>query len=476
MKKLSLIGLLLVSVCGLSFATESNNTKKTEPLTLTVEDAVSYALTNSKSLKSSQIDLEIKKRAKMYSWNVFLPSLNVSGTMSRTTRNSTYESGKSAIIQAARLSSLEQGYPLPSSAYDTLIEQAGFEDTETLHWAAVGNVSAQLNFNLAMIQSMSASRANYEAGLISWEQTCKDTEMNIRKMFYGLLLMEENLKIQNELMDSAKARWQQSEINYKNGLVPQLSALNAQVAYENKKPAILELTQSLKQQKDTFAFLLGIPYGREINLVGSIDTRFVKVNADELVQKYAEENLDVKALKKNIELLKISLNASRLSTFTPSLSVSYGWQPVVAQIDTNWLDTYIDNGSFSATVVIDVMKMMPFSANMQSIKDTKQNLAKAELGLSQLLQNTEIQIHTLVDKLNKSEASIKASQMNIKLAQKAYDMTVRAYNSGTQELLDVKDSENSLSQARLGLLNEKLNYISALLDLENAINVKLVTK
>ena len=455
MKKLSLIGLLLVSVCGLSFATESNNTKKTEPLTLTVEDAVSYALTNSKSLKSSQIDLEIKKRAKMYSWNVFLPSLNVSGTMSRTNEVSNM---MDSIMQVVNPS-----YP-PS------------EPTEVNHWAAVGNVSAQLNFNLAMIQSMSASRANYEAGLISWEQTCKDTEINIRKMFYGLLLMEENLKIQNELMDSAKARWQQSEINYKNGLVPQLSALNAQVAYENKKPAILELTQSLKQQKDTFAFLLGIPYGREINLVGSIDTRFVKVNADELVQKYAEENLDVKALKKNIELLKISLNASRLSTFTPSLSVSYGWQPVVAQIDTNWLDTYIDNGSFSATVVIDVMKMMPFSANMQSIKDTKQNLAKAELGLSQLLQNTEIQIHTLVDKLNKSEASIKASQMNIKLAQKAYDMTVRAYNSGTQELLDVKDSENSLSQARLGLLNEKLNYISALLDLENAINVKLVTK
>lgn len=474
MKKIIIVSILFLSAVSNIFA--EKNTKTQEPLTLTVEDAVSYAITNSKSLKSSEIDLEIKKRAKMYSWNVFLPSLSVSGTMSRTTRNSTYESGKSSIIQAARLSSLEQGAVLPPAAYDTIIEQAGFEDTETLHWMAVGNVSAQLNFNLAMIQSMCASKANYEAGLISWEQTSKQTEMNIRKMFYALLLMEENLRIQNELLDSAKARWQQAEINYKNGLVPQLSALNAQVAYENKKPAILELTQSLKQQKDTFAFLLGIPYGREINLVGSIDTRFVKVDADELVQKYAEENLDVKALKKNIELLKISLNASRLSTFTPSISVSYGFQPVVAQIDSDWIDTYIDNGSFSATVVIDVMKMMPFSANMQSIKDTKQNLAKAELGLSQLLQNTEIQIHTLVDKLNKSEASIKASQMNIKLAQKAYDMTVKAYNSGTQELLDVKDSENSLSQAKLGLLNEKLNYISALLDLENAINVKLVTK
>lgn len=453
MKKIIIVSILFLSVVSNIFA--EKNTKTQEPLTLTVEDAVSYAITNSKSLKSSEIDLEIKKRAKMYSWNVFLPSLSVSGTMSRSNEYSDMmDSIKSAINPSHK--------PL--------------EPAEINHWKAVGNISAQLNFNLAMIQSMCASKANYEAGLISWEQTSKQTEMNIRKMFYALLLMEENLRIQNELLDSAKARWQQAEINYKNGLVPQLSALNAQVAYENKKPAILELTQSFKQQKDTFAFLLGIPYGREINLVGSIDTRFVKVDADELVQKYAKENLDVKALQKNIELLKISLNASRLSTFTPSLSVSYGFQPVVAQIDSDWIDTYIDNGSFSATVVIDVMKMMPFSANMQSIKDTKQNLAKAELGLSQLLQNTEIQIHTLVDKLNKSEASIKASQMNIKLAQKAYDMTVKAYNSGTQELLDVKDSENSLSQAKLGLLNEKLNYISALLDLENAINVKLVTK
>jgi outer membrane protein TolC len=453
MKKIIIVSILFLSAVSNIFA--EKNTKTQEPLTLTVEDAVSYAITNSKSLKSSEIDLEIKKRAKMYSWNVFLPSLSVSGTMSRTNEVSNMMDSIMQVVNPSYTPS---------------------EPTEVNHWTAVGNVSAQLNFNLAMIQSMCASKANYEAGLISWEQTSKQTEMNIRKMFYALLLMEENLRIQNELLDSAKARWQQAEINYKNGLVPQLSALNAQVAYENKKPAILELTQSFKQQKDTFAFLLGIPYGREINLVGSIDTRFVKVDADELVQKYAKENLDVKALQKNIELLKISLNASRLSTFTPSLSVSYGFQPVVAQIDSDWIDTYIDNGSFSATVVIDVMKMMPFSANMQSIKDTKQNLAKAELGLSQLLQNTEIQIHTLVDKLNKSEASIKASQMNIKLAQKAYDMTVKAYNSGTQELLDVKDSENSLSQAKLGLLNEKLNYISALLDLENAINVKLVTK
>jgi hypothetical protein len=82
MKKIIIVSILFLSAISNIFA--EKNAKTQEPLTLTVEDAVSYAITNSKSLKSSEIDLEIKKRAKMYSWNVFLPSLNVSGTISRT--------------------------------------------------------------------------------------------------------------------------------------------------------------------------------------------------------------------------------------------------------------------------------------------------------------------------------------------------------------------------------------------------------
>lgn len=443
MKKIFTFLMILFCSAFFVYAQEENINQTNETIVLTVEDAVSYAIENSKSLKSSAIDLEIKKRAKNYSWNVFLPSLSANGTMKRANK-------------------LIQTNPL-----------VPIEDKEVNYWNAVGTVSSQLNFNLAMIQSIVASKTNYEAGLISWEETCNNTEMNIKKMFYALLLMEENLKIQNELMESAKARWDQALINYRNGLVPQLSVLNAQVAYENKKPSIMELNQSFKQQLDTFGFLLGMPFGKTIKLKGAIDTDFVKVNASELYQKYIENNLEVKTMRKNLELLNISLNSSRLSTFTPSLSVGYTWQPYVAKVDKNWADTYIDNGSFTATVVVDVMKMMPFSSNMQSIKDTKQNIKKAELGLQQILQNKEIEIHTLVDKLNKSEASIKASEMNIDLAQKAYDMTVNAYNNGTQELLDVKDSENSLSQAKLGLLNEKINYINALLDLENLINTKI---
>ena len=58
--------------------------------------------------------------------------------------------------------------------------------------------------------------------------------------------------------------------------------------------------------------------------------------------------------------------------------------------------------------------------------------------------------------------------------EKAEDYNKRFIES--QERIAVKDSEASLNQARLGLMNEKYNYISAVLDLETKLNIKLQNK
>jgi outer membrane protein TolC len=52
-------------------------------------------------------------------------------------------------------------------------------------------------------------------------------------------------------------------------------------------------------------------------------------------------------------------------------------------------------------------------------------------------------------------------------------MTSIAYRNGTTELLDVREAETQLNQAKLALASEKFNYLSGLLDLEFAINTKL---
>lgn len=475
--------LIAFASCGFAFAQESDSNKN-EKLILTVDDAVNYALKNNQSLKSAAIDLEIKKRANSNSWNTFLPSASLSGTLARSndidTIKSSIESSAAfptflGAVKATEYNFASSVYAASNIDSSKLIDDM-YGSEETALWHPVGSLSFSWAFNAAMLKSISATKKQYEAGLISWEQSVRETEVNIKKMFYGILLAQENLKIQKESMRNAEARWHQAEINYRNGTVPRLSVLNSQVTYENMKPTILSAENSLKQTKETFGFLLGLPYGTKIDLTGTIETSYVDVNADELFKKYVEQNNEIKSLKKNIELIKTGIDATYLSTFTPSLAVSFGLQPTVSNITKNWFDkdNYSEGGNLTITLAYsNLFDMLPWSSNMQKLKDSKQQLAQAEIGLEQLYQNAEIEVHKLCDNLTVSRANIEAMRNNVTLAQEAYDSTLKAYNNGTQELLAVRDSESSLNQARLGLMNENYNYISAVLDLETKLNITL---
>lgn len=425
---------------------------------LTVEQAVAYANQNSKTLKSSAIDLEMKRRADSYKWNQFLPSVNISGTVSRS--NEKVDTTAAMMQGIAGMMSL----PAPAPA----------EITEADHWMVVGNIGISWNFSFALIDGMKLVKKQYEAGLITWDQTVRQNELQIRKLFYGLLLQQESLSLQKQSLENARLRMEQARVNYRNGLIPELTLLQAQVAYENARPTIMKQEQAMNQQLDLFGFMLGLPTGTKITLEGAINPSFVDLNPDKLISLYAQNHPDILSLQKNLEILNLNLSLQNMQAYTPALQLSWGFQPVVSKISSNWIDTYMDNGAFSATLAWNLTNLLPFSANRQSAKDTKDNIRKLELSLETLIEKTELDIRTKVDALAQSQAAIEASAGNIQLAQRSYDMTLVAYRNGTVELLDVRDAENQLNQAKLGLANEKFNYLSGLLDLEYTLNTKLV--
>ncbi|MBQ7158546.1 MAG: TolC family protein [Treponema sp.] len=452
-----------------------SSAEKDEKITLNVQQAVEYALQNSRSLKTSQLDLEMKERASKYGWNVLLPTLQATGTMNRTTdADSTW----SSILSGAGTAAAAQAGNW--AAYSTGV--AGVESTmkknESLHWAAVGSVSVSWNFSLAMIQSIRATQAAYEGGKITWEQSQRETTTQIRKMFYGLLLQQENLKIQQTTLENSRQRATQAQTNYRNGSVPELVYLQAQVAYQNLIPDVQQVERAAAQTLDTFAMLLGFPVGTKLELVGEIEPTYVDVDADDLLARYGGNNLDIQALQNNIDQLKMNLSAINLKTWTPALALNYAWQPTLAPYaldfdkwgkSKNWMD----KGSFSITLAWNITNMLPWSANRQQAADLKANIAKLELSMSLAQENQKIQVRTAVDTLKQAREQIDVMERNVTLAQRAYEMSARSYRNGTTELLDLRDAEKSLNQAKLGQLNAKNNYISALMDLEKALNTSL---
>lgn len=452
----------LTLLAAFSFAQNEQSAGKEEIVTLSIDDAVDYALKNSRTLKSNDIDLEIKKRASDVSWNVFLPAVSMNGTMMRSNEIS------------------------PSYANYGISD---YPDEES-RWDVIGGASVSWNFTPAYIAQIQIAKANYESGKITWEQSQNETVLNIKKLYYALLLQQESLKIQQQTLENARQRMIQAEANFKSGLVPEISLLQTQVNYENTKPDVDSAVQSLNQQFDTFAFLLGLPVGTKIQLTSPIEPTYVDVETQDLLNKYAENDLQLKSLKKNMETAKLGVKALDLSTWVPTFALSYGWTPMYTDGSSLGLATqnaktfgflsdlgknekWYDSGSLTLTLAWNFTNMLPWSSNRQQVKDYKQQLVQLELAVETLKENQKVQVRKAVDTLNQARQQIENMDRSVQLAQRAYDMQLRSYRNGTTELLDLRDSESSLNQAKLGQLNQKYQYISALMDLENTLNVKL---
>ena len=416
---------------------------------VTIDEAVNLAMENNISLASSAIDVRMKQRDNQYAWNVFVPNVQATGTMARTNMKETT---------------------------NPMMPSVTIELEEKERWSAFAGLSVGLNLNLALFDGLKATRQAYEAGQLQYEQARRQTETSVRKAFYGILLQQGSLSIANEKLATAEARLKQTKTNFSNGLVPELSYLQTQLSVETQKPVIEEATLNLEQQKNFFAFTLGFPVGTQIDLDGEINPAIASVNADELVLKHLADRLDLALLRKNIELLDTQYRATQTQRYTPSLSLSQSWSPRLSAIDDSWTDTenWTDSsGAFSMTLAFNLTNLLPFSSSGQNAEDSRESAKKLELTLKQAAYSAELEIRNLAKKLEKVKTSIATMELSASIADKAYRLTEQGYRAGTIEFLDLKDAENSLLQAKLGVLNEKYNYISTMLDLETALNTKL---
>ena len=467
---------------GISDSADNLQRKEDGTIVLTIDDAVTYSLKNSPSLKTAQIDLELAKWKKNTAWNSFLPTVQVTGTIARAndvesslrSTNQTINGNKKlyeGLATAAGNSAL--GYGFSNAAANMNPVSA----TENMHWTAMGNLSVSLNFNVAMIQNMRATIAQYETGKISWDQTVKENEISVRKLFYGLLLQQESLNLQKESLENARQRMTQAQTNYRNGYVPEIKYLQAQVAYENQVPVVEKAEMIMRQQLDTFAFLIGLPANSKIQLNGEINPKIIDLDVEELISKGLTQNLTIRTLQENIKILKLQSNALDLSAYTPSLALSWNGNPMITSaFESDWGDSnnWKDQGAFSVTLAWNITNMLPWSSSRVQARELQDNIKKLEVQLESAVRNTDLQIRTAVDTLAQCRHSLENSQRNIDLAQRSYDMTSLAYRNGTTEYLDLMDAETQLNQAKLSLVNEKFNYMTNLMDLENILNTTLV--
>ena len=426
---------------------------------LSQDDAVRMAINNNLNLEMARLGLDISHRKYTHTWNQFLPSAAISGTLSRDNWAST--------TTGINFSALPNIVP-----YSLTLPQ----------WHVNGAFSATLDFSFALIEGIKSLRLDYEAGSISIEKAKLQIEQAVRKMYNNILLLEANIVLMNESYNNAQRQADLAEANFRAGLVPRLTWLQAQVAVENLKPTVYDLENNLKTLKGNFALLLGMPYNALFELEPvSFGSQVISMELSELISRASTEKPDIQELIASILTLQSQKKALSLQQFTPFLrlgwSLSYLFDPTLDPFKDSLFsgDNWTKGGNFSVTLGMNINSLLPFTKEGQQRKDMEANIQIQNIRLAQMVRETELEVFSKLSSLERIRTTAEAQTAAVDLAEQSYRLTEEAYRAGLQDFQSVQSAALALEQARLQLLTQQYNFLNDLLDLEYSIGVPFGT-
>jgi len=447
---------------AVGFLAWAGGTLGAEPLSLTVDQAVDLAVKNNLTLKGEALQLEAKQRSRDLSWNAFIPKTTVGTALSRL--NNQTSSFVSLLEQIPSIAPYVSGASQPA-------------------WIASASFSAQLNISLALFDGIRHTKLDYEAGALEAEAARQQLARDTKKAFYNLLLLRANLNTFADQLENARQHYEKEKRSYDSGQGSEFSMLNAQVAWENLKPSLDEMKIAMTVAELTFRQTLGLEPAAEFALDGSLDLQFPSLNTDGLVARAIAQNPALASVRQAIRiqqnLRRGQFDLSYLPVLGFSLTADPTFQkdpfanPWFSNISKDWQQS---NGMFSVYLSLPLDQFLPFSGTAVTLANMDTQIAGMENSLEIAVQGKRIQVTSLALQLEKSRQAIERLELNVMLANRAYQMAEKGFESGAYELLQVQDADAKLQQAKLNVLSEKYAALSSLFDLEFETNQTLLGK
>jgi outer membrane protein TolC len=415
------------------------------PLNLDVETAVSMALESNLTLEREETALDIKEKKKNTSWNGFLPQMSASVSLTRL--------------------NVKPEDPMAD------LGLPGYTPSDPSRWILGARFQAQLTIVASLFQNIKQTRLEYQAGRMTVAKAELSLERDVRKQFYQILLLEEQRDVTAKGIENALERYEQAQVNYENGLIPRYQLLTAQVAYENSKPGLEQLENGIEAAKLALKMSLGVDLEREIILEGEIVAAGGSVDEDVVIRKVIEGNLDLQEMQAQIYTVEQAVKLAR-SAMYPAFTIAWSFDPtfqgnpftdpIFADVAADWKQ---QSGALTFSITQSIDPLLPASSTRVRIAEAKNQVEQLALSKAEARLGVEMQVRNTVRELEQAVSSIRAKELNVDVAEEAYELAEESYAAGTMELLEVKNAEQELNQARYDLLNARYTFLSGMLDL-----------
>ncbi|MCX4300908.1 MAG: TolC family protein [Alistipes sp.] len=403
---------------------------------LSLDAAIELALSENPTIRIAEMEVARYDYVKRQTWGTLLPQVALNGQINHT------------FIKQ----NMSKGFSLGGDQYTTI--SGAVEATMPLFAPAVYRTLKMNDTQMAAaVEAARASRVDLVA--------------EVRKAFYNILLAEQSLAVLLESQATVQRTVDDTELQYRNGLMSEYDLLTAQVQLSNLKPTIIQTENSIAVAKRLLKMYLSIPETVDIEVEGHLDAlRDAVLEGTDGLSTDVSENTDLRALELQEELLFRQLrvaNAGRWPTvglfgnFTLSGNNmgSFNFQDMsVVQDGYYWQNPLYAGVQLSVPLFAGLTKM-------NRSRELKNQLAQIGEQRDYLRRQIDVQVRSALNDLVTARETMFAQERTVEQARKAYGISDTRYRAGAGTILELNSAQLAQTQAQLNFSQAIYDYLMA---------------
>ena len=420
------------------FAFGANAQEAAPTMHLTLDKAIELALSENPTMKVAEKEIELKEVSKTEAWQNLLPTVSINGTV-------TYN------IKVAEIKTSMGSFKM------------GMDDSNT--WNGALQVSLPL-YAPAVYQTMNLTKSDLQLAVEKSRGSKIDLVNQVTKAYYQLMLAQDSYNVLNENYKLAETNFNVVNAMYEQGRVSEYDKISAEVQKNSAWPSVISGKNAVEIAKLQLKVLMGIT--ADVDLV--IDDNLKNHEAE--MAKVANTEID---LTNNSTLRQIDMQGELLgkqrkllkTSYLPTLALvgSYQYQ---SMSNTNW-EVHNYNWSNASSLTLSLSIPIFKASNQTQLKSNKiqqYQLAETRINTERMLS---MQAQSYIDNMTKSSEQLQSNKTAVELAEKGLEISQKRYDVGRGTILELTNSQVSLTNVKLSYNNTIYDYLVAKSELNKVL-------
>jgi len=396
--------------------------------------AIDTAFENNKDIKIQEKELNIARANILGAKSEFLPQLNSEASYTHN----------GAVLNV--------GSSIATSSKKDLGVVTGYENDNK-----IGVSVDQIVYNGgANIANLKQNQLNLKVAEQTLRATKLDVEFETKRLYYGLLLAYETLRITQELVDQAQLHYENVKDKFEHGTASRFDVLQSKVHLTKLLPELVKARNSVKLMKEDLKKVLGVDMKDAIDVQDMLTYTLVPLNEKKFLKEAYLNKPEMILRSLGIDISEWGIKMARsngLAQINANLGYNYRSNDVADMFNNR-------HSNWNAGIAVRMPIFDGFSTKAK-VDEAKAKYTQAVLSKENLSDQVTVDIKKSCLDLKEAFSIIKSQRDNIIEAKEALRIAEVGYDNGVDINLDVLDAQVSLGQVQQNLASAIYDYLMA---------------